>query len=54
MIAEKTAEFLLWKYCIRPFRGKDDVENFTDMLLEFANSEDEFPLLEKYSYASSL
>jgi len=54
VIAEKTAEFLLWKYCIRPFRGKDDVENFTDMLLEFANSEDEFPLLEKYSYASSL
>ena len=53
-IAEKTAEFLLWKYCIRPFMGKEDVLNFTDMLLEFANSDDEFPLLEQYSYASSL
>ena len=53
-IAEKTAEFLLWKYCIRPFMGKEDVLNFTDMLLAFANSDDEFPLLEQYSYASSL
>ena len=53
-IAEKTAEFLLWKYCIRPFAGKEDVENFTDMLLDFANSKDEFPLKEKYSYASSI
>jgi len=53
-IAAKTAEFLLWKYCIRPFIGKEDVINFTDMLLEFANSSDEFPLSEKYSYASSL
>jgi hypothetical protein len=53
-IAEKTAEFLLWKYCIRPFIGKEDVLNFTDMLLEFANSKDAFPLKEQYSYASSL
>ena len=53
-IARKTAEFLLWKYCIRPFRGEKDVVNFTDMLLAFANSQDEFPLPEKFSYANSL
>jgi len=53
-VAEKTAEFLLWKYCIRPFIGKEDVSNFTNMLLDFANSTEAFPLQEQYSYASSL
>ena len=53
-IGRKTAEFLLWKYCIRPFSGASDVENFTDMLLDFANSKEEFPLNEKYSYANYL